>query len=148
MERHGSVGVGDKKAVGKQRMEMGIQIRDTAKPLYERDRPGLTVPDPQASAPKSLPGEEGPGEGMEHVAEEDGVRREEKAHGEGERENPLAVGGLWEHAIHQVGGDLGGASRPAGWTQPALARKRDETLELHSGQRRRAKPRASRPQSR
>ncbi len=93
-------------------MEMGIQIRGFAEPPDHGHRPSLPVADAQAPPAQSLPGEEGLCEGGEHGGEKRGVGGEKEAQGEWEGQDPLAVGGLRQDAVHQVRGDVGGSARP------------------------------------
>jgi hypothetical protein len=96
------------------RVEVDVQVESVAEPLHERDGAALGALDaPLFPGPAPERCEDGPHEDTKHGGRECGVVGEAVAERVGEREHPLADGGLGEHAIDQVSCGVGHAAPPA-----------------------------------
>jgi hypothetical protein len=120
--------VTDEEAIGRDGVEVGMEVERGSEALDERDGAGVTVDDPLGPTATPQPGKEGAAEDAEGGREEGGVAGEREAEGPGEGEDPLAVGDGREDSVDEVGGRIGHAPPPARRAKAAVAGSWDEAL--------------------
>ena len=80
-------------------VEVNVEVEQTTEPLDERDRAPAPAPDARHPA---LPGGERSQEDPQHLPAQSATTREQEAHPEGKREDPLPGRHVREHPIDQV----------------------------------------------
>ena len=107
---------------------MEVKIKRTPKSLYKGDRTGLPIPDTERPASAALPGEEGAQVGGDQGTEESSIDSQTEAECPWEGQHPMAVAGLGQQLIDQVGRNVGHATPDAAGAQSAFARECDDPL--------------------
>ena len=121
-------------ALGDEHVEVDVQLKGRAEPLDEADRAALAGSKRQAPSSGTKRVEQGTDEQAQHVATERSVAGEGPAEPDGERQGPLSVLRAGKHLVHQMRGDVAGASGAARGTNTAPhAGERHQQLIATSG---------------